>query len=123
MGMVGVVLLVACANVANLLLARGEARRHELSARLALGASQGRLVRQLLAESVLLVMPGTALGLALAVWGSQLAIESLLYELEPRDPLTLSVAAALLALVGLIAGSLPARRAARIDPARVLREG
>jgi predicted permease len=70
MGAVTLVLIVACANVVNLLLARGLARRGEIGVRLAIGASRGRLIRQLLAESAVLGLIGGSVGLALAVWGT-----------------------------------------------------
>jgi putative ABC transport system permease protein len=95
-------------------------RRRELGIRIALGADRERVRRMVLAQGAGVAAAGVALGL----WGAYLAagaLEAFLYELEPRDPVTLSVAAALLLGVGLAASLLPALRATRLDPAEVLR--
>jgi putative ABC transport system permease protein len=118
MAAVGLVLLVACANVTNLLLARGTARARELAVRAALGAGAGRLARQMLTESAAMSLLGGALGLFLA-WGLTKAIPSWAPQGFPRvgdvhlDARVLGFAFALSLLAGALAGLLPALRASR----------
>ena len=97
-------------------------RRTEIGIRMAIGAAPGRVVRLVLTRVIVLVGLGVVIGSAASVWASKF-IATLLYGLEPRDPVTLISSAAILAAVGALAGSLPAYRASRVDPAEVLREG
>jgi putative ABC transport system permease protein len=97
-------------------------RRTEIGIRMAIGAAPARVVRLVLARVMVLLGFGVLIGTAASVWASRF-IATLLYGLEPRDPATLISSVAALAAVGALAGSLPAYRASRVDPAEVLREG
>jgi putative ABC transport system permease protein len=122
MVVVGLVLLIACANVANLLLARGAARQREIAIRLALGSGRARLIRQLLTESVLLSVCGAALGVLFAQWGTRLLVgllsttrEHVVLDLA-IDGRMLAFTAAVAILTGLLFGIAPALRATRVQP-------
>jgi hypothetical protein len=97
-------------------------RRTEIGIRLALGAEPGSVMRLVLARAAVLIGSGLILGAAVSLWAGRFAA-ALLYGLEPRDPLTTFAAVLVLAAAGALAAWLPAQRAARIDPAEVLRQG
>jgi putative ABC transport system permease protein len=128
LGAVGFVLLIACANVSSLLLARAAGREREIGIRTAIGASRWRLARQLLTESILLALIGGGAGIALAVWGTNLllaASPSNLLDMQkvPLDWRVLSFSCAITLFAGLLFGFLPSYMSARGAIAETLKEG
>jgi putative ABC transport system permease protein len=129
MGMVGVVLLIACINVANLLIVRGATRVREIAVRISVGAGRGRLLRQFLTESILLAISGGAIGFLLAGWGTRFIAALLRENQNPividaqPDGTVLVFAGGLSALTGVLFGLAPAFGATRIAPTRALKTG
>jgi predicted permease len=128
MVVVGLVLLIACANIANLLLARATARQREISIRMAIGAARRRVIRQLMSESLLLSVFGAAGGLLFAIWGSSLLVRFLSkagseLQLDTAPDLrVLAFTMGVALLTGILFGLAPAWRATSVSPNNVLKE-
>ena len=127
LGAVGFLLLIACVNVANLLLARASTRAKEIAVRIALGASRGRIISQLLCESLLISLAGSALGILLAYGGLQLLIDNAPLALPRAQEIaingTVLLFSCLLALVtGVGFGLVPALQSSRINPQQAMRD-
>lgn len=128
LGAVGFVLLIACANIANLVLVRASGRRKELAVRLAIGAGRGRLLHQLLVEGLLLSFAGGGLGLILSVWFKNALAAGLPASVPKTHPIELDVRVLLFTMglvltTGLVFGILPALSATRTDPRDALKDG
>ncbi len=128
MALVVLVLLIACANLANLLLARGAARQREFAVRLSIGAARGRLIRQLLTESVILSFAGAGLGLVLAQWADSMLLSMAAgadaFQISVRpDARILAFTIGVALLTAVLFGLIPALRATRIDLSPMLKAG
>ena len=128
LGAVGFVLLVACANVANLLLARASARQDEIAVRAALGAGRGRLVRQLMTESMVLGLAGGVAGLLIAYWGTRVLVAAQPADIPRLDEIGINGAVFLFTIAislftGFVFGVFPARQATGSGMMGALREG
>ncbi len=126
LAIVALVLLIACANVASLMLARVTARRKEMATRLALGGTRGRLVRQILTESVLLAMAGGVAGAILAFWGVHVLLATVAAKVPLNvtpDLAVLSFGVAVSLLTAILSGLAPALRSVRADLVPALKEG
>ena len=126
LGAVGAILLIVCVNLTNLLLARQASRAREAALRIALGASQGRLVRQTLVESMMVAMAGGALGILLSRWGLRLLLHFAPADFPRLAEVTLDTRVTLIAaltsvVTGLLFGVVPAMRYGRVQPASVLK--
>ncbi len=125
MTMAGLILAIACANIANLLLARSAARRREIALRMSVGAGRCRVIRQLLTESVLLASLGGVLGVVLAIWGIRFLTLLLANGRNIHADLNwhvLMVAAALSLLTGILFGLAPAMQSTAVDVISALKE-
>jgi len=127
LGAVGFLLLIACVNVANLMLSRATAREREIAVRLATGARRSRIIRQLLTESALLALVGGVLGLGLARWGKDLLVAFISPNLPALEPIgldyrVLGFSMFLAVLTGLAAGIAPALQSSKVSLSEVLKE-
>ncbi|MCU1260173.1 MAG: hypothetical protein JWO80_3058 [Bryobacterales bacterium] len=128
MAMVGVLLLIGCANLANLMLARATGRRHEFGIRVALGAAKWRIVRQMLTESLMLSVTGAIVGMVLATWANRLLLDTMWTGFVPLaldaapDLRVLAFTALVSLLTGLVFGIAPAWNIFRTDPAGALQQ-